>query len=1152
MMRIGIDSNHMKQSFALRFKVSENDKSDTALLDLDDDDDEDDNESGELFYPDILQKLSKGIIPLAASLGFTLTPSSRIITRVIGAATGGMIGYLMKTMMEKNLKSVEDNYSGGSGGSGDNGSIFLPSSVKNALNIILHDNNKPPSSLTLAMVEKIAKKCKVAEDKLGLLFTTLFSELILQAVQEDSMDLTELSIILDFANNMELSSSEVGDGFSLAVSKLSEDLPQDDRGFYITEVTSDLLYQSSKVFFLADKMLGSSDGYYGKRVSTGLCFYTVEEFQTIITDACTKLFRRCIESVFLTPDSFTKVEVDGLKEFITTSSKVSSLRPATMENMISEGIQYLLDQTMSDKESVMTTKVVDYDKLVKAQSILGWNERELSAVITTRTFPIFVEATKKILAIVIDKPDEAEELSIVLQDRINDLNIDPLKARALINTLVSDMNSNYMNRINKVYEASDGALDSAFKIMVGYAHTHAALKTLTSKVMADTPIPLPGLPFADMVRVSMFEMQQSKGGDKSGVSSDMFDLNDDQRKVVRKHLALPKVCSWISQCIKEHNLADEAKSAYEKLLSDYGVSHDEWLATAVDFYYQEVNRISNARAVPTIDDINDLNLLKQFLSIEYHPIVSKVNLELFGDKYVKALSEAMTPTGVITEEYIHGLERLRIRLGLTEQDGYQLLNVASRSRMSPIIKDLVDIWKSDTDATYRREQEKKASEKGKVTKRDKSGDPISSLDNVFGYMEVGAQKDGGGPNVFMREAINLVDFFDENYKIITNTIDIDDDKDVDDEDEDVDDDVVIEQETESNTNLESTSIIKSRSLTEVTASGIVPEADLAGMYKHYLITRLAERDDELRQRYSDVDMKFAKILGLTKKSQVKIKQSLAYSAYKGMLVNLLQYKGIIEPQDTSQFLVLKDSLKLSQDSSTKIYNEATRDAVVEHAAKLFRDSENGMAFTPEIAKTFREQVQSLGLDMQKDTGFNERLITYLYALEVQYLIENGQEIELNDIQQSYDIPVDRAQEIIEACCKKYLDQLINLGLRSARKFDDKNTILWIKKILKYAIFVTTAIDADANLFSEDDKKQLIAVYQTEVDLKQDQELMNIIEQYADINLTEKLRELINLTEEYVAPLQGMEGLMGNGKSFKQMEDDKYNEQDNGKKAWAWG
>ena len=168
------------------------------------------------------------------------------------------------------------------------------------------------------------------------------------------------------------------------------------------------------------------------------------------------------------------------------------------------------------------------------------------------------------------------------------------------------------------------------------------------------------------------------------------------------------------------------------------------------------------------------------------------------------------------------------------------------------------------------------------------------------------------------------------------------------------------------------------------------------------------------------------------------------------------------------------------------------------------------------------------------------------------MIENGQEAELNDIQQSYDIPEQRAQEIIEACCKKYLDQLINLGLRSSRKYDDKNTILWIKKILKYAIFVTTSVDADGNLFTEADKKQLIAVYLNEVDLKQDQELLDIVEQYDGVDVTEKLRELIHLTEAYVAPLQGMEGLMGRGKSYRQMEEDQYNDQSGGKKAWAWG
>jgi hypothetical protein len=43
--------------------------------------------------------------------------------------------------------------------------------------------------------------------------------------------------------------------------------------------------------------------------------------------------------------------------------------------------------------------------------------------------------------------------------------------------------------------------------------------------------------------------------------------------------------------------------------------------------------------------------------------LSQVNLELLGDKYVKAVTESMMPTGVITEEYLDGLDRLRMRLG---------------------------------------------------------------------------------------------------------------------------------------------------------------------------------------------------------------------------------------------------------------------------------------------------------------------------------------------------------------------------------------------------------------------------------------------------------------------------------------------------------
>ena len=168
-----------------------------------------------------------------------------------------------------------------------------------------------------------------------------------------------------------------------------------------------------------------------------------------------------------------------------------------------------------------------------------------------------------------------------------------------------------------------------------------------------------GLPFADMVRVSMYDMELKK---QRGVNADMFQLNEKQRNLVKKALALPKVTSWIRQCIAENNFDENGRLAYQKQLSLNNVTDIEWRATSIDFYYQECQKVAKDRAVPTNNDMERLKKLVTFLDCSIDS-VNKVNLELFGDKYVKAVTESMTPTGVITEEYLDGLERLRQRLG---------------------------------------------------------------------------------------------------------------------------------------------------------------------------------------------------------------------------------------------------------------------------------------------------------------------------------------------------------------------------------------------------------------------------------------------------------------------------------------------------------
>ena len=239
-------------------------------------------------------------------------------------------------------------------------------------------------------------------------------------------------------------------------------------------------------------------------------------------------------------------------------------------------------------------------------------------------------------------PERAQELSARLAERISALQVSPMKARVAITEEISAKNQEYMVKIDKVYSASGKNVEPAFKIMAQYAEAHAALVRLAEPLMDGVSIPIPGLPFADMVRVSMYKMQlertaaldplhgKAENADSKIVGA-MFDLSEEQQQIVRKNLALPKITSFINKCIEERNYDAGARQAYEKQLAVYGVLPESpgWKATTVDFYYQAVLAVSRNRAVPTIGDCDDLTALKNFLGTA-DDAAERVNVELFG------------------------------------------------------------------------------------------------------------------------------------------------------------------------------------------------------------------------------------------------------------------------------------------------------------------------------------------------------------------------------------------------------------------------------------------------------------------------------------------------------------------------------------------
>ncbi|RYH28793.1 hypothetical protein EON65_10840 [archaeon] len=855
------------------------------------DDEESDETDGEDEYedepavkkPSIFRKLSRGIVPIAASVGFAISPSPSLVGRIAGATVGGVGGFIARKIVLESLEADSNN-----GGKEFSVHPKVHAAIANLPqeNLLYMDQQD---------LEELARLFRVPESELSFFYTHVLSEAILRSVSLPSMDLTELSEVMDYVDSIGFSRKEVGDAFTLAAIRIGEQIKTDNKVVYGAN-SFKVFIQASKAFFLADKLMGSLKGFYGKRVQVALSYFSQDQYQDTITEACKSLFRKCIESVLTDPTSYTKEEVEALRNFLTTSSPiVSTLRPADMESMVFEGIQLLLDQDVTKVHPLAARANVV--KLVNAQKVLGWSSQELFSTIETKTMPVFKRIANSAVTAIVENPQRAEEISKMLEDGMKNLQVDKNKARNVLMNLIYGVHKDYLEQLKSVYDATKGQLEPVYRIMLSYAHTHSALDRLVQPLMEGFQLPLPGAPFSIEVRGDMYEELLQNGKLINGKDDHLLDLTDREKELVKEQMAIPKIVGWVTQCIEENNFNEFARDAYMKMLKEYNIESEYWEATTVDFYYEEVSKVANSRSVPTIEDMTRLASIKSFLQCS-DVAARRVHLILFGVKYLKALTEAMTPSGIITEDYVAGLDRLRDRLLLSQEDAELLMSVAIRQQLGPLVKDIADIWKHNTDASYRREKERGEQQ----AKAEKMREPISSPDNVFGFLEMGAGKKTGGPNNYMQQGVDL----------------------------------------------------KTRAEFPITAVGFTSEEDLIGMFKHFLITRVAEPDPAIKSRYNEVEDAYAKILGIDAESQMKLKESLAFSAFKNLLLNVLASKDKVEPKDIQQFIVLREGFRLEKEAAETVYNDAVQAALLDHTARVLASKESEV--TPEKARTYREQV----------------------------------------------------------------------------------------------------------------------------------------------------------------------------------------------------
>lgn len=678
-----------------------------------------------------LQRLTEGIIPAAIFAGFAAVPSNHIALRLLGAVVGWVGGAATEKYADVLLtRDAKDRYHT------DVAVSEVPETVQKALTA-LHRVPTPWTELTCADLCTIARKHHVHPRHVDVFLSLAVAEVIFAAVQVDDMDLyRNLAGVLHFASSGGIPYAAVAHGLAFAGLKVCDQLEPctDGTAVYTDEFDPEVLAQAAKVLFLSEHLLSKEKGYLEGKLVPALAAFPPEMYKLYLTADATALFEEVCRLAFVAPEEYTEETVPAYMEFLTVSPEVSGFELSDMHATIRKAVQVELHDNIPETSPPLEVNFKDFHRFEQGCKALGIVGKDFNYTVIRHTQGIFDDAAQTLMKIVANRPEQALQLQAKLLERMVSLKIDLYSAGQTMHRLAEVHNEAFQDRIAGVYRAADEGMKeaAASRALAAYAHIFDAMQQLAAPFIGDKPLVPPELPFDEKDRFKILLAKTEMAGAKMTVSEverTMLDLPDDAGKFVHETLAIPKTGDFLLKCIRADQFNPDAKKMYLSMLAECGVSAEVKQATALDVFYNETEKVA-VRAVPTQEEMDRLDRMRDFLDLSEES-VQDIYIANLGNKYSKAVAESLAPENTMSMEYAYGLQRLRKRLKLGFYEAAILLfSDEVVERFTPVIKGLIDAWKSETDGSYQRQN---------------AHEP---------------------PKVFMREVMNMLDLYQQAFRLL--------------------------------------------------------------------------------------------------------------------------------------------------------------------------------------------------------------------------------------------------------------------------------------------------------------------------------------------------------------------------------------------------
>ena len=393
----------------------------------------------------------------------------------------------------------------------------------------------------------------------------------------------------------------------------------------------------------------------------------------------------------------------------------------------------------------------------------------------------------------------------------------------------------------------------------------------------------------------------------------------------------------------------------------------------------------------------------------------------------------MGVTGAIPDEYWDGLDKLRARLGLTDEVGGELFAKVAKGKMREFAQKAIEAMEQEGQAAARAQQA--------------GGD-----DPLIRSGAAGLGIDAGGSSL-TTEVLNLVDFC-EAARVLTEEV----------------------------TEIKQGDGITTKKKVAVCAASLaddVPDKMRTQLYRQYLVKAFSSSNSAKNARLFGNLEKLALVLGLQDGAVRSVHDELGGVIYRQYCGRALQ-NGALGDQERMFLGQIKSTLDMEQETCDKLVRDCELGRVRTMVDVMF---ERGQVLAPDVRK-MRDMADTLDVDLVKDLDVRRERLDRMFTVELENMVDEG-EVTAGDLGAIEELA--EPLHVEDADAQKLLVKLVtercSSGLLQAtadlRGSDQPAAATELGRVLKFAGLAPEVAEGGVALpsISAAEKQELFLLYQ---------------------------------------------------------------------------